>query len=331
MKTRLLLALLLLLTARTSEAGLSPNPISISVMQGGAFHPHVGISLAVVLRTRTSYAPAFRLGETRIVGRDVEIEVLLPNSTETVEPYDAVLMTRFVPTEAGIWNIKVFSRRNEQRLLETTATFHITNGFVRLTYRGPQQPVEDDDIVVELDRMPSLPLQIDKADSQIRLKIPNSTQWQPAPEGYRVSLGKLSAGDYRIQLFSELGGAEAEVGIQVAPTPAVPGPLVLAEDFEVAVTWENTAGERGEAKLVQPPSRDSALLYFFSPANWELMIKVLDGCAINGHYWVFGAASTDMGYTVDILQRSTGATFRAQNRVGVAAPAITEIRAFPCS
>lgn len=32
-----------------------------------------------------------------------------------------------------------------------------------------------------------------------------------------------------------------------------------------------------------------------------------------------------------ILQRSTGKTYQAQNRVGVAAPAITEIRAFPCS
>ncbi len=60
-------------------------------------------------------------------------------------------------------------------------------------------------------------------------------------------------------------------------------------------TWRNAAGESGEAQLAQAPSTDSALYYFFDDSNWELQVKVLDGCAVNGHYWVFAAAASDVG------------------------------------
>ena len=43
---------------------------------------------------------------------------------------------------------------------------------------------------------------------------------------------------------------------------------------------------------------NAALFYFFTWDNPELLVKVLDGCAINGHYWVFGSAATDKAYVV---------------------------------
>ena len=330
MKALYLIPALLLVAATSSAADLSPNPIGVTVPRPGYTFP--GVALPVVIQTRTGHYPPYRLGDTRVVGREVEIEVILPESTTVVEPYDAVLMTRFVPTEAGNWQVKVFARKGLERQLEASSTVNVFSPGIQLTYRGPQPPSENDEIVVELDHRPPQTPQIRTADNgQIRLVSAHSSFWQPAPEGYRFSLGRLPAGNYQVELYTYSEGIQDQLQIAVEPTPAEPGPIVLAGDFEVVATWENAAGATGEAQLVQPPSRDSALLYFFSPANWELMVKVLDGCAINGHYWVFGAASTDVGYTLEITRRSTGETFRSQNRIGVAAPAITNISAFPCS
>ena len=51
--------------------------------------------------------------------------------------------------------------------------------------------------------------------------------------------------------------------------------------------------ERGEVAL---RSRDSAVVQFFDPDNWELLVKVLDGRAVNGFFWVFSAAATNVAF-----------------------------------
>jgi hypothetical protein len=43
-----------------------------------------------------------------------------------------------------------------------------------------------------------------------------------------------------------------------------------------------------------------ALFFFFEPDNPEMLVKVVNGCAINGHWWVFGSAATDLSYKVNI-------------------------------
>ena len=50
------------------------------------------------------------------------------------------------------------------------------------------------------------------------------------------------------------------------------------------------------------------LFYFFDPANWEMLVKVLDGCEINNHFWVFAAAATDVEYTLTVTDTETGRT-----------------------
>lgn len=51
---------------------------------------------------------------------------------------------------------------------------------------------------------------------------------------------------------------------------------------------------------------DSAsLFHFFDSTNPELLVKVVDGCAINGHWWVFGSAATDLEYRVIVNDWAT--------------------------
>lgn len=44
----------------------------------------------------------------------------------------------------------------------------------------------------------------------------------------------------------------------------------------------------------------SAVFHFGNSANWEVLAKVLNGCAINGRYWVFGAGATTQNFVLNI-------------------------------
>ena len=84
---------------------------------------------------------------------------------------------------------------------------------------------------------------------------------------------------------------------------------------------------------VSPPSPgtsspDSGLFWFFSPNNWEMLVKVLDGCRSNGHYWVFAAATTNVEYTLRVTDTDNGVSKQYFNPLGQASPAITDTSAF---
>jgi hypothetical protein len=98
--------------------------------------------------------------------------------------------------------------------------------------------------------------------------------------------------------------------------------------FAVRVTWADFHRATGPAKVVPVGSVDSGLFYFFEGNNWEMLIKVLDGCALNGHFWVFSAATTNVAYTLEVTDTATGLVRNYTNRLGVSAPAITDTSAF---
>lgn len=101
--------------------------------------------------------------------------------------------------------------------------------------------------------------------------------------------------------------------------------------FRVEVEWQDFQGVGGDAQVVQlgaGSSPDSGLFWFFDPNNWEMLIKVLDGCAINGHFWVFSAATTDVAYTLRVTDTESGEARQYVNPLGVAAAATTDTSAF---
>ena len=118
---------------------------------------------------------------------------------------------------------------------------------------------------------------------------------------------------------------------QEPPGPCVPSDTVLCLNnrrFQVTLRWRDFAGIEGDAQVVPFGSDNSGLLWFFDRDNWEILLKVLDGCGFNGHYWVFSAATTDVAYVlrVEDLQENEVRTY--ENPLGTAAPAITDIMAF---
>ena len=98
--------------------------------------------------------------------------------------------------------------------------------------------------------------------------------------------------------------------------------------YAVGVEWWTAGGDSGPGSVVHAGTNDSGLFTFFSRENWEILIKVLDGCALNGHVWVYGASTTDLGYTIRVTDTVTGAVKEYGNEPGHPAAAITDATAF---
>ncbi|HVR12030.1 MAG TPA: alpha/beta fold hydrolase [Thermoanaerobaculia bacterium] len=102
-----------------------------------------------------------------------------------------------------------------------------------------------------------------------------------------------------------------------------------AARFRVSLTWQDSAGHTGVGSLVPAAvSSDSAVLWFFDPSNWEMLVKVLDGCGLNQRIWVFAAATTNVQYTLTITDTVTGQVKSYQNAGGQTAAVITDTNAF---
>ena len=103
------------------------------------------------------------------------------------------------------------------------------------------------------------------------------------------------------------------------------------ERFVVEVDWRAPNGQSGRGNAVFS-EEDSGIIYFFSANNWEMLVKVLDGCSFTNHFWVFAAATTDVEYTLRVTDTLTGISKSYFNRLGNAAAAITDTSALPvCS
>jgi hypothetical protein len=98
--------------------------------------------------------------------------------------------------------------------------------------------------------------------------------------------------------------------------------------FRVQVEWK-TATDAGSGNVVPVSSDDSGLFWFFAPDNWEMLIKVLNGCSgSSGHYWVFFSATTNVQLIVNVTDMQTGKVKVYFNPQGVSAGPVTDTGAF---
>ncbi len=98
--------------------------------------------------------------------------------------------------------------------------------------------------------------------------------------------------------------------------------------FRVEVEWKDFSGKSGTGRRVPQGSDDSALFWFFGPDNWEVLVKVLDGCAINQHFWVFAATTTNVEYVLRVTDTESGQIREYENPLGKPADAVTDTEAF---
>ncbi len=149
------------------------------------------------------------------------------------------------------------------------------------------------------------------------------------PQGTLASVGDT-------QGFGPLGANSANPVPPVARAAASPLPLVSGRTnriaavpcqasarrlclnnnrFAVEVAWKDFDNRTGTGTAV-PLTTDTGTFWFFNAANVELVVKVLDGRPVNGKFWLFFGALSNVEYTVTVTDTQTGAVRTYRNPSG---------------
>ncbi len=93
--------------------------------------------------------------------------------------------------------------------------------------------------------------------------------------------------------------------------------LCLREQrFEVAVSYFDPGPEIWRIGRPIVGTDDTGMFWFFEPGNVELLVKILDGTAINEHHWLYYGALSDVEYRIEIRDRETGRVSTVENEAG---------------
>lgn len=147
--------------------------------------------------------------------------------------------------------------------------------------------------------------------------------------GEAVAASTASAAeDVRDASTAELYGlyellSEAAAGPRVAGgSSCTPGGTTLCLNqsrFQLAVDWEVPGQGFSGHGMAVPVTGDTGYFWFFDSDNVELVVKILDGRAINGRFWVFYGALSDVQYTISVTDTQTGAVRTYTNPSGTLA------------
>ncbi|HEX4494328.1 MAG TPA: hypothetical protein VIE43_01555 [Thermoanaerobaculia bacterium] len=97
--------------------------------------------------------------------------------------------------------------------------------------------------------------------------------------------------------------------------------FAVSVDFADPVTGVPTPAQ------VVPLTGDTGAFWFTDAANLELMVKVLDGRAVNHYFWVFYGALSDQEYTLTVTDTVTG-TKRTYHNAAHNLASVADTRAF---
>jgi hypothetical protein len=95
----------------------------------------------------------------------------------------------------------------------------------------------------------------------------------------------------------------------------------------VEVDWRDRQDRTGLG-MAELLTRDTGYFWFFKETNVEVILKILDGQAINGHFWVFYGALSNVEYTIRITDLATGNTRTFFNPLSNLA-SVADIEALP--
>ncbi len=103
---------------------------------------------------------------------------------------------------------------------------------------------------------------------------------------------------------------------------------LLDSRYQVRATWRSPAGEVHPARAAHAGTNDSGLLWFHETENWEALVKVLDGCSINGADWVFAASATTLDFVIEVTDTVTAEVREYGNEAGRKADSAADTTAF---
>jgi len=155
--------------------------------------------------------------------------------------------------------------------------------------------------------LPSVPLPLPSPPFPVpRSSLASAARRAPLPTAARLAPG---------QPVSRAGVA-AERPATLTLSPCAADELCLQGDrFAVEIEWQDFLGHSGDGVGTQLTS-DSGWFWFFRQGNPEVLVKVLDGRPVNGHFWVFYAALSNVGFTLRVTDRMTDETVTYESPLG---------------
>lgn len=142
---------------------------------------------------------------------------------------------------------------------------------------------------------------------------------------------------FRVRSLGEPGESTFSDPVTVTTLPWEPsaeceedefGTCLNRERFRVISRVRDSKGAFMASRISPVDSGDSGIFYFFGEENWEILVKVLDGCPVNDHYWVFAAGTTTVEYELRVTDTRDDVTVVYTNELGEAAEAVTDVEAF---
>ena len=133
-----------------------------------------------------------------------------------------------------------------------------------------------------------------------------------------------AAGDHALAVD---GGPVDSARIAASACTSGPALCLNGDRFVAEVTWKDFQGNTGTGRAVSL-TNDTGYFWFFNSANVELVVKILDGRGLNGSYWVFYGALSNVQYTLKVTDTVTGRVKTYQNPLGKMASA-ADTGAFP--
>ncbi|HEY6323436.1 MAG TPA: beta-propeller fold lactonase family protein [Thermoanaerobaculia bacterium] len=129
-----------------------------------------------------------------------------------------------------------------------------------------------------------------------------------------TNLSPATSYTFRIRAQNAAGGATDATTVTlttpalspVGCTPTANGQCLLGNRFLLEAIYQDSHGNAGLANVVQITT-DTSYLWFFSSSNVEVVVKVLDGCALGGHFWVFAGGLTNVHVILRLTDTQTGA------------------------
>jgi len=132
--------------------------------------------------------------------------------------------------------------------------------------------------------------------------------------------------------WSAYSNESAATGFYTTPPSCTAGSDVMCLGdgrYRVQTTYERGSDLRGTGRAIEI-SEESGLFWFFSATNVEAIVKVLDGCDLNNHRWVFTTGLTDLRVVVLIVDTQTGETATYVSEGGSAFAPVTDTEALSC-
>jgi hypothetical protein len=168
---------------------------------------------------------------------------------------------------------------------------------------------------------------------------PQSTPFQPIQDtsafgcgGGHAAAAPAGAGTSAAAISAATAAAAAATtsALTAAASAAAASPTTLSLEggrYQVDVVWTTPQGQTGSGQPVALTD-DTGYFWFFNSANVEMVIKVLDACALNHNFWVFAGGLTNVKVAITVTDTKTHTVKHYSNAQGVQFKPIQDTSAF---